>query len=103
MNTSVFRKVSVWALAALILTSQLVAQAPATVSGKRAKRVVVRNAMVVDGSGKPASGPYDIVVENDIITQIVGLDPVAVAEGTARRVPKGDLDIDATGKYVLPG
>jgi hypothetical protein len=103
MNTSVFRKVSVWALAALILTSQLVAQAPATVSGKRLKRVVVRNAMVVDGSGKPASGPYDIVVDNGIITQIVGLDPVAVAEGTARRVPKGDLDIDATGKYVLPG
>jgi len=49
------------------------------------KRIVVRNAMVVDGSGKPAAGPFDIVVENDVITQIVSFDPVAAKEGKARR------------------
>ena len=59
--------------------------------------------MVVDGSGKPAAGPFDIVVENDLINQIVSFDPVAAKEGKARRPEKGDLDIDATGKYVLPG
>ena len=72
-------------------------------SGKRYSRLVVRNAMIVDGSGKPASGPYDIVVENDIITQIAGLDPVAVKDGSAKRPAAGDVEIDATGKYVLPG
>ena len=72
-------------------------------SGKRYSRLVVRNAMIVDGSGKPASGPYDIVVENDIITQISGLDPVAVKDGSAKRPAAGDVEIDATGKYVLPG
>ncbi len=87
-----------------VLPSVMLAQStPAAVSGKRAKRLVVRGAMVVDGSGKPAAGPYDIVVENDMITQIASLDPVAVREGTARRPAQGDVEIDAAGKYVLPG
>ncbi|MGD9562449.1 MAG: amidohydrolase family protein [Pyrinomonadaceae bacterium] len=76
---------------------------PASSSGKRVKRIVVRGAMVVDGSGKPAAGPYDIVIENDVITQIAGFDPIAARAGKARRPAKGDLEIDADGKYVLPG
>ena len=59
--------------------------------------------MVVDGSGKPAAGPFDIVVEDGLIKQIAGFDPVAAKEGKARRPEKGDLEIDAAGKYVLPG
>ena len=51
-------------------------------SGKRLKRIVIRNATIVDGSGKPASGPYDVVIENDVIAAIVPLDPVAVSSGT---------------------
>lgn len=78
-------------------------QNPSSFSGKRLKRVVVRGAMVVDGSGKPAAGPFDIVIENDVISQIVSIDPVAAKEGKARRPAAGDLDIDAGGKYVLPG
>lgn len=73
------------------------------ISAKRYSRLVIRNAMIIDGNGKPASGPFDIVVENDLITQVVGLDPVAVKEGTAKRVPPGEVEIDATGKYVMPG
>ncbi len=76
---------------------------PSTSSGKRFKRIVVRGAMVVDGSGKPAAGPFDIVVEDGVIRQIAGFDPVAANEGKARRPEKGDLEIDAAGKYVLPG
>jgi cytosine/adenosine deaminase-related metal-dependent hydrolase len=58
--------------------------------------------MIVDGNGTPASGPKDIVVEGNTITEIAGLDPVALREGRAKR-PAGDVEIDATGKYVLPG
>lgn len=76
---------------------------PASLSGKPVNRIVVRGAMVVDGSGKPAAGPFDIVIEGDTIRQIVGFDPVAASEGRARRPEKGDLEIDAAGKYVLPG
>ena len=72
-------------------------------SGKRHKRIVIRNSTVVDGSGKPAAGPFDIVVENDLVTQIVSIDPVAAKEGKAKRPAAGDLEIDASGKYVLPG
>lgn len=72
-------------------------------AAKRYNRVVIRNAIVVDGSGKPASGPFDIVIENDRIAELVSIDPVAVKAGSAKRPASGDVEIDATGKYVLPG
>ena len=72
----------------------------ASMSGKRVKRIVIRGAMVVDGSGKPAAGPYDIVVEGDTIAQIASFDP---RDAKAKRLATGDLEIDAAGKYVLPG
>jgi hypothetical protein len=62
-------------------------------TGKRVGRIVIRNAMVINGNGKPAAGPYDISVENDRITRIAGkIKPIA-----------GDIEIDAAGKYVMPG
>jgi hypothetical protein len=72
------------------------------VSGKRYQRLVIRNATVVDGNGTPASGPKDIVIEGNTIADVVPLDPVALQRGEAKR-PSGDVEIDATGKYVLPG
>ncbi len=71
-------------------------------SGKRYGRLVIRNAVVVDGNGTPASGPKDIVIEGNRIVEIVPVDPVALKEGRAKP-PAGDVEIDATGKYVLPG
>src|SRR5258706_15505068 len=71
-------------------------------SGKRYPRIVIRGAIVVDGSGTPAAGPKDIVIENNVITDVVAIDAVAVSRGSGRR-PQGDVEIDATGKYVLPG
>src|SRR5215510_12019229 len=78
------------------------AQKQSVVSGKRYPRLVIRNAMVVDGNGTPASGPKDIVIEGNTISEVVPLDPVAVKADKAKR-PAGDVEIDATGKYVLPG
>jgi cytosine/adenosine deaminase-related metal-dependent hydrolase len=72
------------------------------VSGRRYPRLVVRNALIIEGNGTPASGPKDIVIENGRIADIVALDPVALARGTGRR-PAGDVEIDAKGKYVMPG
>ncbi|MBK8304042.1 MAG: amidohydrolase family protein [Chloracidobacterium sp.] len=91
--------ISIPAVAALLLSfsAQLFAQAnPASISGKRQKRIVVRNAMVIDGSGKPAAGPLDITIENDVITRIA-------SSGPAKAAAADELIIDATGKYVLPG
>lgn len=72
------------------------------VPGRRAESLVIRNAMIVDGAGTPASGTADILVRGNRIAEIVWLDPVAVAEGRARR-PAAATELDAAGKYVLPG
>lgn len=77
--------------------------APAPTHGVRPKRMVIRGAIVIEGNGTPAEGPKDIVIEGNQITQIVAIDPVAAKDGSARRPAAGDVEIDATGKYVMPG
>jgi imidazolonepropionase-like amidohydrolase len=78
------------------------AQSSRIESGHRYPRLIIRNAIIIEGNGTPASGPKDIVIENGRIANIVALDPVAVGRGTATR-PQGDVEIDAAGRYVMPG
>ena len=86
-------------IAVTFIAAELGAQ---PVSGRRYDRLVIRGATMVDGNGTPASGPVDIVIEKNRIQGIVPLDPVALKAGYAKR-PAGGVEIDATGKYVLPG
>jgi len=86
----------------LMLAAALSAQTKAPENGRRYATLAIRNAMVVDGNGTPAAGPKDILIENNRIVAVIPLDPVAVASGRAKRAP-ADAEIDATGKYVLPG
>jgi imidazolonepropionase-like amidohydrolase len=65
---------------------------------KRAKRLLVRNTMVIYGSGKPPFGPVDVLIEDNLI--------VRVGPGrSGREALTGAVDavIDGTGKYVMPG
>ncbi len=89
--------------AALALACAIDAQTlPA--NGKRVHRLLIHNATVVDGNGTPAAGPKDIVIENNLIADVIPLDPVAVARGgSSPNASQADAVIDATGKYVLPG
>ncbi len=99
MKINRIRTLLAYTLIAATLTATGFGQtSPASFSGKRPKRIVVRNAMVVDGSGKPAAGPLDIYLENDVITRIAGSGGAKVAASST-----DELVIDATGKYVLPG
>ena len=78
-------------------------RAPAVpVHGQRPARLVIRNALVYEGTGTPAEGPKDIVIENGRITQVVAVDPVSRSFGSARPAP-GTTEIDAAGKFVMPG
>jgi len=66
------------------------------------KTLAIRGAMLIDGTGAPARGPVDIIVEGNKITAIR-------AAGTpglplrSNRPPKADYEVDAAGMYVLPG
>ncbi|MBL8209419.1 MAG: amidohydrolase family protein [Bryobacterales bacterium] len=82
-------------LLVLLLGAGLLSSQPLPEHGKRYARLVVRNAIVVEGNGTPASGPRDILIENNRITRVV-------TSGYGN-LPKPDAEIDAKGKYVLPG
>jgi hypothetical protein len=66
-------------------------------------RLVIRGAMVIPGHGGPPAGPYDIVIERNMITEMIPFDPVTAERRGESSRPTGDRIIDAAGKYVMPG
>ena len=96
------------ALTLVFVTSVAFGQQTNAVHGRRPARLVIRGATMVDGNGTPARGPVDIVIEGNTIIDVVALDAVALRGGSGggaggSRRPAGDINIDATGKFVLPG
>ena len=83
--------------------------APAPSPGVRYNRLLIRNAMVVDGAGNPARGPMDILVEGSTIGWIRPARPINEFGTNQPRAqspePRAGFDrvIDATGMYVTPG
>src|SRR5262245_32200122 len=85
---------------ATVLSLSATAQQPAAPQtppfhARAGQRLLIRNAMVIYGSGRPAYGPADIVVESGRIA-FIGAPNASSARPT-------DIVIDATGKYVMPG
>ena len=67
-------------------------------------RLILRGAYMVDGTGAPAQGPVDIVIENDRITSIHVIGAPALEPDPERRPPlDGGTEIDLKGSYLLPG
>ena len=71
------------------------AGAKAAVHARQVKRLLITNVMIIPGTGVPASGPSDILVEDGLIARV----------GSSRggRWPEADAIIDGAGKYVMPG
>jgi imidazolonepropionase-like amidohydrolase len=67
------------------------------------KTLVIRGAILIDGTGAPPQGPVDIVVVNNRINAIRSAGTPGVPLKTNREPQNPDLEIDATGMYVLPG
>lgn len=61
--------------------------------GVRPPRLLIRGATVIEGNGTPAQGPLDIVIEQGLIGYM----------GRGAEAKTGDVEIDARGKYVMPG
>jgi hypothetical protein len=96
-------------LAALVSVVPIDAQARAAadrfggLAGGPYNRLVILNAMVIPGHGGPPAGPYDIVIERNVITEMTPFDPVTAERRGRTERPTGDRVIDASGMYVMPG
>lgn len=67
------------------------------------KRMVLRGATIIDGTGAPPWGPADIVVEEGRIKAIVAVGTPGLPIKPERRPAPGEHEIDCHGKFVTPG
>src|SRR5262245_1624188 len=67
------------------------------------KTLVIRGAMLIDGTGAPPQGPVDIVVEGNRIAAVRSAGTPGVPMRPNRAPQSSDLELDATGMYVMPG
>jgi hypothetical protein len=68
-------------------------------------QLIIRGAIMINGTGAPPIGPVDIVIEQNKIksVQTVGYPGVEINEERRPKLKEGGKEIDATGMYVLPG
>ena len=68
-------------------------------------QLIIRGAILINGTGAPAIGPVDIVIEKNVIQEIkqVGYPGVKINPDRRPVLQPGGKEIDANGKYVLPG
>lgn len=66
-------------------------------------RLIIRGATMIDGTGAPAEGPVDIVIEKNRIADIRVVGVPGVPIRPANRPGGATREIDAIGMYVLPG
>jgi len=89
---------SVLLIALYLLSSiSLIAQTKNIKSGDRYDRLVIRNAVIVDGKGTPPTGPSDVIIEKNTIQSIRSARSGKNAYQNEKHV------IDGTGMYLLPG
>ncbi len=67
------------------------------------KTMVIRGAILIDGTGSPPVGPVDIVVSGNRISAVRGAGTPGLPLRPNRPPEKPDYEIDATGMYVMPG
>src|SRR5262245_35422362 len=65
--------------------------------------MIIRGAMLIDGTGGPPRGPVDIVVKGNRITDIRNAGTPGMALRSNRPPQGADHEIDAAGMYVMPG
>jgi len=67
-------------------------------------RLILRGATLINGTGAPAIGPVDIVIEKNRIVRVESVgQPGGIDPDKRPKAAKGDKEIDLSGLYVLPG
>jgi cytosine/adenosine deaminase-related metal-dependent hydrolase len=92
-------------LAAAALAALLPRPAGAAAGDGPRPELVIRGATMINGAGAPPQGPVDIVVEDGRITKVVavGAPGLPIDPDSRPKAEPGAREIDAHGKYVLPG
>jgi hypothetical protein len=69
------------------------------------ERLIIRGATMIDGTGSPAVGPVDIVIEGNRIARIqnIGYPGVPINEQRRPQADENTHEVDAEGMYILPG
>lgn len=67
------------------------------------RKMAIRGAILIDGTGAPPRGPVDIIIENNIIKEIRQAGTPGLALKPDREPRDVDYELDATGMYVMPG
>src|SRR5687768_13783001 len=67
------------------------------------KTMVIRGAMLIDGTGAPPTGPVDIVIEGNRIASVRSAGTPGLPMRQNRPPQNADHEIDARGMYVMPG
>ncbi len=67
------------------------------------KTLVIRGAILIDGTGAPPVGPVDIVVAGNRIQAVRSAGTPGLPLRAGRAPQSADLEVDATGMYVMPG
>lgn len=87
-------------------TSAQIEKAPERSEGEGPwSQLIIRGVTLINGNGAPPTGPVDIVVENNLITNIetVGYPGVEIDESKRPQLQPGGKELDATGMYLMPG
>lgn len=90
------------AVVLLALSSAALAQAGPEQSGPY-PTLLIKGAIVIDGTGAPAKGPQDILIKNTVIVSLTPSDPISRSRVGDAGTIHADRVIDAQGMYVMPG
>jgi imidazolonepropionase-like amidohydrolase len=94
--STIFFAVGLAVLGQALLEAQAAASSatvPAPEHARQYKRLLIRNAMIIYGNAEPPFGPANVCIEDGRIVRVGGVP----------REWQADAEIDATGKYVMPG
>ena len=91
---------------AQVFASAQIADAPKLAEGDGPwKQLIIRGATMINGTLAPPQGPVDIVVENNIITEVrvVGYPGVPIDPKKRPALKPGGKELNAEGMYIMPG
>lgn len=92
-------------LSPFILLAQITDAPPRKEGLKADGKLIIRGVTLINSTGAPPIGPIDIVVKENKIQEIkqVGYPGVPINQNRRPKAEKGDLELDCSGMYLLPG